>query len=85
LPEERDPQGLNFASTTQPVYTTQQCSYMGAWASQATMPFIKHICRNVEKTEPPKPDTKTPKKQLVEKKHGERVPPTKAVVQPLGF
>ena len=26
---------LYFASTTQPVHTRQQCSYMGAWASQA--------------------------------------------------
>ena len=32
--------GSNFASTTQPVHTRQQCSYMGAWASQATVPFI---------------------------------------------
>ena len=30
----------HFASTTQPVHTRQQCSYMGAWASQATVPFI---------------------------------------------
>ena len=29
-----------FASTTQPVHTRQQCSNMGAWASQATVPFI---------------------------------------------
>ena len=33
-------QWANFASTTQPVHTTQQCSYMGAWASLATVPFI---------------------------------------------
>ena len=32
--------GIYFASTTQPVHTTQQCSYMGAWASQDTVPFI---------------------------------------------
>ena len=38
-----------------------------------------------ERTEAPKPDTKTPKNQQVYKKHGERVPPTKAVVQPLEF
>ena len=38
-----------------------------------------------ERTEAPKSDTKTSKNQQVEKKHGERVPPTKAVVQPLGF
>ena len=25
---------LYFASTTQLIHTTQQCSYMGAWASQ---------------------------------------------------
>ena len=31
---------VNFASNTQPVHTTQHCSYMGAWASQATVPFI---------------------------------------------
>ena len=37
-----------FASTTQPVRTRQQCSYMGAWASQATVPFIQHICRYVQ-------------------------------------
>ena len=37
-----------------------------------------------ERTEAPKPDTKTPKNQQVEK-HGERVPPTKAVVQLWGF
>ena len=37
-----------------------------------------------ERTEAPKPDTKTPKKTSRSKKHGERVPPTKAVVQPLG-
>ena len=30
----------NFGSTIQPVHTTQQCLYMGAWASQATVPFI---------------------------------------------
>ena len=38
-----------------------------------------------ERTEATKPDTKTPKKTSRWKKHGERVPPTKAVVQPLGF
>ena len=38
-----------------------------------------------ERTEAPKPDTKTPKKTSRWKKHRERVPPTKAVVQPLGF
>ena len=38
-----------------------------------------------ERTEAPKPDTKTPKKTSRWKRHGERVPPTKAVVQPLGF
>ena len=37
-----------------------------------------------EKTEAPKSDTKTPKNQQVEKTR-KRVPPTKAVVQPLGF
>ena len=36
------------------------------------------------KTNAPKPDMKTLKNQQVEK-NGERVPPTKAVVQPLGF
>ena len=35
-----------------------------------------------EKTNASKPDTKTPKNQQVEK-NGERVPRTKAVVQPL--
>ena len=38
-----------------------------------------------ERTEAPKPDTKTRQKTSRWKKHGERVPPTKAVVQPLGF
>ena len=36
------------------------------------------------KTNAPKPDTKTAKNQQVEKNE-ERVPPTKAVVLPLGF
>jgi len=35
-------------------------------------------CRK-KKTEAPKPDMKTPKKPVGGKKHGERVPPTKAV------
>ena len=38
-----------------------------------------------KRTDAPKPDTKTPQKTGRWKKHGERVPPTKAVVQPLGF
>ena len=38
----------NFASTTQPVHTKQQCSNRGAWASQATVPFIKHINKYVQ-------------------------------------
>ena len=37
-----------------------------------------------ERTKAPKPDTKTQKASRW-KKQGERVPPTKAVVQPLGF
>lgn len=36
------------------------------------------------RTGAPRPDTKTPKKNIW-KKHGERVPPTKVVVQPFGF
>ena len=39
----------NFASTTQPLHTKQQCSYMGvAWASQATVPFIKYTDKYVQ-------------------------------------
>ena len=82
-----------FASTTQPVHTRQQCSYMGAWASQATVPFIQHICRYVQipsniykrKNRSTKAGHENPQKTSRWKKHGERVPPTKAVVQPLGF
>ena len=36
---------IHFASTTPPV---QECSYLGAWASQSTVPFISHIYRYVE-------------------------------------
>ena len=32
-----------FASTTQPVHTRQQCSYMGAWASQAPDRRMAHL------------------------------------------
>ena len=72
----------NFASTTQPVHTKQQCSNRGAWSSQATVPFIKHINKLYkfqvfhinERRRAPKPDTKTPKNQQVEKTRGTCTP-----------
>ena len=72
----------HFASTTQPVHTRQQCSYMGAWAAMppcrlfniyADMYKYQVISIN-ERTEAPKPDTKTPKNQQVDKTRGTCTP-----------
>ena len=76
-----------FAFTTQP--DTQRVDIWASWPAKP--PFISRridmlteIFYNWSKLKAPKPDSKTPKIQQAEK-NGERVPPTKAEVPPLGF
>ena len=83
----------NFASTTQPVHTRQQCSYMCAWASQATVPFIQHICRYVQissniykrKNRSTKAGHENPKKPAVGKNTGNVYPRPRQWCNPWGF
>lgn len=82
-----------FASTTQPVHTRQQCSYMGAWASQATVPFIQHICRYVQissniykrKNRSTKAGHENPKKPAGGKNTGNVYPRPRQWCNPWGF
>ena len=83
----------NFASTSQPVHTRQQCSYMGAWASQATVPFIQHICRYVQissniykrKNRSTKAGHENPKKPAGGKNTGNVYPRPRQWCNPWGF
>ena len=83
----------HFASTTQPVHTRQQCSYMGAWASQATVPFIQHICRYVQissniykrKNRSTKAGHENPKKPAGGKNTGNVYPRPRQWCNPWGF
>ena len=84
---------FDFASTTQPVHTRQQCSYMGAWASQATVPFIQHICRYVQissniykrKNRSTKAGHENPKKPAGGKNTGNVYPRPRQWCNPWGF
>ena len=73
----------NFASTTQPVHTRQQCSYI--WARGPAKPpchlfniyadmYKYQVISINERTEVPKPDAKTPQNQQVEKTRGTCTP-----------
>ena len=83
----------DFASTSQPVHTKQQCSYMGAWASQATVPFIQHICRYVQissniykrKNRSTKAGHENPKKPAGGKNTGNVYPRPRQWCNPWGF
>ena len=84
---------VNVASTTQPVHTRQQCSYMGAWASQATVPFIQRIYRYVQisskiykrKNRSTKAGHENPKKPAGGKNTGNVYPRPRQWCNPWGF
>ena len=69
---------IYFAFTTQPVHTTQQCSYMGAWASQAT------VYADMYKKQMHQSRTRKPQKTSRWKNTGNVYPPDQGSGETLG-
>ena len=77
----------NFASTNQP--GTQRVDIWARWPDkppliECKIDMLRKVFWDWSEVNAPKPDSKTPKNQQVEK-NGERVPPTRAAKPPLGF